>query len=203
MPAYEKSVFLNCPYDEHFEPLFHASVLTIAALGFTPRCARDSEGDADARIDRIARALRESKYSIHDLSRFQAQGPDELPRFNMPLELGMALSLRYLGKTSGVVHNWVALVPGGFVHHRFISDLAGFDPPSHDQTVAALIKAISGWLMIQPDFEPPAPPPRTILDSYPKLITLLDRAKHDALGYLTWPAILQSVNLVVSEMSVP
>ncbi len=124
MPSYERSVFLNCPFDDLFAPLFHAAVLTIAALGFTPRCARESEGEADPRIDRIAKGLRESKYSIHDLSRFQSEGPDNLPRFNMPLELGMALSLRYLGKSSGTPHNWVALVPSGFVHQEFISDLA-------------------------------------------------------------------------------
>jgi hypothetical protein len=127
-------VFLNCPFDDLFAPLFHAAVLTIAALGFTPRCARETEGESDQRIDRIARGLRESKYSIHDLSRFQGEGPDNLSRFNMPLELEMALSIRYQGKTSGTPHNWVALVPSGFVHQKFISDLAGFDPPVHEQT---------------------------------------------------------------------
>jgi hypothetical protein len=95
---YETSVFLNCPYDDKFAPLFYAAVLTIAALGFKPRCARESEGESDPRIDRIARGLRESKYSIHDLSRFQGEGPEQLSRFNMPLELGMALSLRYQEK---------------------------------------------------------------------------------------------------------
>ena len=100
MPSYERSVFLNCPYDDAFAPLFHAAVLTVAALGFTPRCARESEGESDPRIDRIARGLKESKYSVHDLTRFTGEGPDQLARFNMPLELGMALSLRYLGKAS-------------------------------------------------------------------------------------------------------
>ncbi len=98
MPSYERSVFLNCPFDDLFARLFHAAVLTIAALGFTPRCARESEGESDPRLDRIAKGLRESKYSIHDLSRFQGEGADNLSRFNMPLELGMALSIRYDGK---------------------------------------------------------------------------------------------------------
>jgi hypothetical protein len=59
-------------------------------------------------MDRIAKVLGESKYPIHDLSRFQGEGPDNLPRFNMPLELGMALSLRYQGKMTGTPHNWVS-----------------------------------------------------------------------------------------------
>jgi len=62
--AYEKSVFINCPFDDDFQPLFHAIVLTVAAQGFTPRCAHETEGQADPRIVRIARGLMESKYSI-------------------------------------------------------------------------------------------------------------------------------------------
>jgi len=84
LPSYERSVFLNCPFDDLFAPLFHSAVLTIAALGFTPRCARETEGESDPRIDRIAKGLSQSKYSIHDLSRFQGEGPDNLSRFNMP-----------------------------------------------------------------------------------------------------------------------
>jgi hypothetical protein len=203
VPSYETSVFLNCPFDDLFAPLFHAAVLTIAALGFTPRCAREYEGESDPRIDRIARGLGESKYSIHDLSRFQGAGPDNLSRFNMPLELGMALSNRYHGKTSGNPHNWVALVPTGFVHEKFISDLAGFDPPAHEQTAASVIKAISGWLTIQPDYSSPAPSPKNILEAYPKLVDLLEEAKAEALGHLTWPVIVKNVERVITAMSEP
>jgi hypothetical protein len=193
-------VFLNCPFDDSFAPLLHAVVLTIAALGFTPRCARDTEGESDPRIDRIARGLRESKYSIHDLSRFQGEGPDNISRFNMPLELGMALSIRYQGKVSGIPHNWVALVPLGFVHQKFISDLAGFDPPSHEQTPVTVIRSVAGWLMIQPDFTPPAPSPKKILAAYPDLVKLLEEAKNDGLGYVTWPMIMKSVERVISAL---
>ena len=199
-PSYERSVFINCPFDDLFAPLFHAAVLTIAALGFTPRCARETEGESDPRIDRIARGLRECKYSIHDLSRFQTEGADQLPRFNMPLELGMALALRYHGKITGTPHNWVALVPPGFVHQRFVSDLAGFDPPSHDQTPMSLIRALSAWLMIQPDYSPPAPSPKMILDVYPDLIQALDRARNESLGQLTWPVIVRNVERIVTAM---
>ena len=203
MPGYERSVFLNCPFDDLFAPLFHVAVLTIAALGFTPRCARESEGESDPRIDRIAKGLRESKYSIHDLSRFHSEGADHLPRFNMPLELGMALSLRYQGKITGIPHNWVALVPYGFVHQKFISDLAGFDPPSHEQTPTSVIKAISGWQTIQADYSLPAPSPKAILQAYPTLVKSLEEAKAEALGHLTWPVIVKSVERVVTAMSEP
>lgn len=200
MPAYEKSVFINCPYDDAFVPLFHAIVLTIVARGFTPRCARESEGQADPRIIRIARGLTDSKYSIHDLSRFQGEGAQNLARFNMPLELGISLGIRYLKEGTGSEHNWVALVPENFVHHRFISDLSGYDASAHDQQPATVIRKVAAWLSIQPDFSPPTPTAMTIFEAYPAFSALLDEARVSELGTLTWPAVLRSAQVVVSRM---
>lgn len=201
MPAYEKSVFINCPFDAPFEPLFHAIVLTVAARGFVPRSARESEGQAEPRITRIAKGLMESRYSIHDLSRFQGEGAENLARFNMPLELGMALGMRYLKEGTGAQHNWVALVPQQFVHHRFISDLSGYDAPDHDQQPATVIKQVAAWLSIQPDFCPPTPTAKTILDAYPGFCVLLEQAKAESLGTLTWSSILKNAESVVGLMA--
>jgi hypothetical protein len=63
-----------------------------------------------------------------------------------------------------------------------------------------MIKAVAGWLTIQPDYSPPSPSARMILEAYPKLEAMLAEAKKDSLGYLSWPAILKSVERVVSEM---
>jgi hypothetical protein len=95
----------------------------------------------------------------------------------------------------------VALVPEGFVHHKFVSDLAGVDIPSHDQTPANVIRAISGWLTLQPDYSPPAPSPRTILEAYPQLEELLKKSKNDALGHLTWPVIAGNVDRVITSLA--
>jgi hypothetical protein len=200
VPLYEKSVFINCPFDDIFEPLFHAIVLAIAARGFTPRCARETEGQADPRIVRIAKGLMESKYSIHDLSRFEGEGPENLARFNMPLELGIALGIRYLKEGTATIHNWVALVPENFVHNKFISDLAGYDASDHDQEPVTVIRRVAAWLSLQPDFTPPTPTAKTILDAYPGFCALLEKAKNDSLGSLTWPAIVKSAQMTVSQM---
>jgi hypothetical protein len=201
-PVYEKSVFINCPFDAAFEPLLFAIVLTVAARGFTPRSARESEGQADPRIVRITDGLMTSKYSIHDLSRYQGEGAENLSRFNMPLELGVALGIRAMGKERGREHNWVALVPGGFVHQRFISDLAGFDPPTHDEQPGGVTRAVAAWLSLQPDFSPPTPPARAILDAYPQFAGRLTDAKRDALDTLTWPTILAQAQLTASQLPV-
>jgi hypothetical protein len=218
-PSDAQSVFINCPYDGPFEPLFHAIVLTVVARGFRPRCARETEGEASPRIARILEGLRQSRYSIHDLSRFQGEGPENLARFNMPLELGIALGFRHLGETAAIKagnlpaemvtsgtlcpqHNWLALVPHGFVHQKFISDLAGYDVPSHDQTPAMVISRVAAWLSKQPDFTLPTPPAKAILGAYPEFCELLKRTRDAALGELTWPEILQAAALIASALPV-
>jgi hypothetical protein len=180
--------------------LLHAIVLTVAACGFTPRCALESEGQADPRIVRIAKGLIESKYSIHDLSRFQGEGSENLARFNMPLELGIALGIRYMKEATPSAHNWTALVPEHFVHHKFVSDLAGYDVPAHDQQPMTVIKKVAAWLSLQSDFSPPTPTAKTIFDAYGGYCDLLATAKADALGTLTWPSIIKAAQTVVSNM---
>jgi hypothetical protein len=201
MPAeFDKSVFINCPFDSLFEPLFHAIVLTVAALGFTPRCARESEGQAEPRIIRIAKGLSESKYSIHDLSRYQGEGELNLPRFNMPLELGMAVGMTHLRESTARPHNWVVLVPPGFVHHLYISDLLGFDAPDHDGQARAVIQKVSAWLKVQPDFNPPAPTALAILEAYPGYCALLEDARKQALDSLTWPIVVRTALAIVRDL---
>jgi hypothetical protein len=181
-------------------------VFTVAALGFIPRCARETEGEADPRMLRIAKGLLTSKYSIHDLSRFQGEGAENLARFNMPLELGMALGIRYLcqeeKRASGATHNWLALVPENFVHQKFISDLAGYDALDHDQTAQRIIQRVANWLQVQADFTPPSPKPKAVLDAYPKFRQSLDDAKQQALGTLTWVAITAAAATVIADIPV-
>src|SRR5260370_37756449 len=109
-PAYEKSVFINCPFDADFRELLLAIVFSVAAHGFVARSARETEGTAEPRISRIWQTLAHSKYSIHDLSRYSGEEPDNIARFNMPLELGMAAALRFERMGTDQPHNWLILV---------------------------------------------------------------------------------------------
>ena len=188
--SYEKSVFINCPYDPGFVDLFHSIVFTVVAHGFIPRSAKESEASADPRIERISEALFESKYSIHDLSRFTGEGVDNFARFNMPLELGIAIALRHAGRRTGRVHNWQVLVAGGYAYQRFASDLAGFDPSMHDMTVASMVRVVSSWLRRQPDVATPAPSARAVLAAYEEFRLQIEHLRHEALDDSIWPDIL-------------
>src|ERR1700744_6576762 len=93
----ERSVFINCPFDQEYQPLMRAACFAIMACGFAPRCALDFSDSGAVRIAEIVRMIADSDLSIHDISRVELDERSKLPRFNMPLELGADLGLRLGG----------------------------------------------------------------------------------------------------------
>jgi len=84
---FEKSVFINCPFDADFEPILQAVLFSVIYLGFLPRLASERNDGAENRLEKIRGLIEASKYSIHDLSRCQAKRKGEYFRLNMPFEL--------------------------------------------------------------------------------------------------------------------
>jgi hypothetical protein len=139
-----RCVFINCPFDAAYEPNLQAIVLGCVACGFTPRCAIDSGAAAAQRLSRILEGLCSCHLSIHDLSRCQGEGEEAPARFNMPLELGMAIARRHV---SPDLHpDMLILVPQGHQYVRFVSDLAGIDPAPHDGTPPMVLRRVMAWL---------------------------------------------------------
>ena len=120
----ELSVFINCPFDRDFRPIYDAIVFATVCCGFLPRSATESGSVSLPRMDRITRAMLSSKYSIHDLSRCRGEGDRNLARFNMPLELGIAMAQKYASEEPVSAHDWLLLVPRGHQYKQFISDMA-------------------------------------------------------------------------------
>jgi len=91
MPASPSaSVFINSPFDETYQPLFEAIIFCVSACGFVPRCTLELTDAAEVRIENIYRLIAQCNHSIHDISRTEVEDqPYRLPRFNMPLELGI------------------------------------------------------------------------------------------------------------------
>jgi hypothetical protein len=147
----ETSVFVNCPFDAEYANLFDAIIFATVCCGFVPRSALESGTVADPRITRILEPLCSSKYSIHDLSRCRGEGDGRLARFNMPLELGMAMARRHLTRVKAKRHDWLVLVPSGHLYLQFISDLGAFDPKTHDSSVEGVLQPVMVWLASRPD----------------------------------------------------
>jgi hypothetical protein len=140
-------VFLNCPFDDAFRAQREAIVFTCVHAGFHPILATSSGKTGRPRLERILGALASCRFSIHDLSRCRGEGDENLARFNMPLELGMAMAMG-ADTVSRVPHEYLILVPDeALLYQRYISDLAGLDPQTHDGTAPRIAAEVLAWLL--------------------------------------------------------
>lgn len=119
-----ESVFLNIPYDAAFEDLYLAYIVGLSQLGLRMNVtlAVPNQG----RLDTILSLIEASDFSIHDLSRVELS--HGIPRFNMPLELGLALYHSKRGKRPHRVHLFDAKP---YQALRSTSDVNGIDPQIH------------------------------------------------------------------------
>ena len=92
--AYVRQVFLNCPFDDGYRPIYEAIIFSVIHCGFVIRCAREREDSGEPRISKIVEIIRASQFGIHDISRVELDEVNHLPRFNMPLELGLFLGAK-------------------------------------------------------------------------------------------------------------
>jgi hypothetical protein len=193
------SVFINCPYDKEYRPIFDAIIFATICCGFLPRCAMESGCTAVPRMDRITRAILSSKYSIHDLCRCKGEGDANLARFNMPLELGVSMAQRF--SPSGTEnHDWLLLVPRGSEYVRFLSDLAGFDPKQHDSNIETIVPAVMSWLATRPDAVY-VPRPREVLGALSVFLDEKSQLNDDWKDEVPWSDIVRLAMLLAQAHS--
>jgi hypothetical protein len=126
--------------------MFEALIFAVRALGFRPRAAREIDDGADVRIDKIMKIIGECRYGIHDLSRTEVDPNTELPRFNMPLELGIYLGGRRFGDEEQKKKSTLILDVELFRYRNFISDLAGMDIHAHAGDPIQAVREARDWL---------------------------------------------------------
>src|SRR3954453_8994047 len=103
-----ESVFINCPFDADYQPLFRALIFAVQDCGFVARSALERDDGAEGRIEKIRRIIGESAFGVHDISRTELHADTALPRFNMPLELGLFLVAKYFGGESHALKSfWI------------------------------------------------------------------------------------------------
>jgi hypothetical protein len=138
----KREVFVNCPFDPAYTELFNALMFTIYDCGFAPRCAKEI-GTGDQRLPKICEMIAECPLGIHDISRTILDPKSKLPRFNMPLELGV-----FLGHKTFVEKKKALLVldTSKFRYQKFCSDLAGIDIQAHNERPRDLIRIVRNWL---------------------------------------------------------
>ena len=137
-----ESVFINCPFDAEYQPLFRALVFAVQDCGFAARSALERDDGSEVRIDKIRRIIAESAFGIHDISRTEPDTATGLPRFNMPLELGIFLGAKYFGAGEHARKACVILDRERYRYQAFCSDLAGHDIRPHNGADQEVIRAV-------------------------------------------------------------
>lgn len=146
---YASNVFFNCPFDDAYENLRDAMVFAIYDCGFVPRCALEESNGGDVRFEKIKKLIEESKFGIHDISRTELDQIDEntaLPRFNMPLELGVFIGAKKFGDSRQKSKNLLILDRDKYRYQIFVSDIAGHDIRSHGNNPEKLVAEVRNWL---------------------------------------------------------
>ncbi len=147
--VFGNNVFINCPFDADYQPLLHGILYCAMYLGFNPRIATERADSAENRLAKIVGLIRESKYSIHDLSRSQARRKGEHYRLNMPFELGIDYGSRQFGGTEFAEKSILVLEEKSYATQRALSDLAGCDVQSHGGDVAKAVLKVRNWFATQ------------------------------------------------------
>lgn len=129
LPRTRVSVFLNIPYDASFQNLYLAYIAGVSSFGLIPRATLEIPG-GERRLDRIFSLIRSCAYSLHDLSRVELDPhPPRTPRFNMPFELGLAVSWQKLKRAN---HTWFVFEAIAKRAEKSLSDLSGTDVYIHN-----------------------------------------------------------------------
>ncbi|MCX6879840.1 MAG: hypothetical protein NTW21_39455 [Verrucomicrobia bacterium] len=185
--AYARQVFLNCPFDPGYRPIYEAIIFTVLACGFVIRCSREREDSAEPRIAKIVEIIRNSKFGIHDICRVELDEVNGLPRFNMPLELGLFLGAKaYSGEPAQKKKCCLVLDTEAYRYQKFISDIAGQDIRAHGGNPEKALTETRHWLVTVGDRKR-LPGPADLKQAYREFRTDL-------------PEILDKVSLAEDEI---
>jgi len=146
MASYEDSIFINCPFDPQYRATFHALVFVVHECGYFARSALEIDDSGQVRIQKIQQIISECRLGIHDISRTEPEPESKLPRFNMPLELGLFLGAKRYGDARQQSKSCKILDTERFRYQNFCSDIAGQDISAHGGDPEQAIKAVRNWL---------------------------------------------------------
>jgi len=142
---YEENVFINCPFDTEYASIFEAIVFAVNDAGFRPKCARERLDSSEIRLQKITELISASRYSIHDLSRTSLDTVNALPRFNMPLELGIDLGCKQFHPDCSD-KSLLIFDTEQYRFQKFVSDLSGQDIAQHGNNPKTAVSRVRNWL---------------------------------------------------------
>lgn len=145
--AFDKNIFINCPFDDDYIPLLKPLLFIIKKIGFNPRISLERNDSGEIRLHKIKELIESSKYSIHDLSRAKSTKAGEYFRQNMPFELGLDLGCRdYNSKYIFRGKKILILEEEKYSTQKALSDLSFADCKCHKGDAEELIYEVRNWL---------------------------------------------------------
>jgi len=146
--SFEKSVFINCPFDEDYLPLLKTLLFTIKKLNFIPRISLERNDSGEVRLHKIKELIEASKFGIHDLSRSKSSNANEYFRQNMPFELGLELGCRdYHPAPKFRQKKILILEEEKYSTQKALSDLSFADCQCHQGEAEELVYVIRTWFV--------------------------------------------------------
>lgn len=153
-PPFDRSVFINCPFDEDYAPILQAIAFCVTYMGFFPRLAPENADNAVPRLERIGDLIRSSRYGIHDLSRCKVTAADEYVRMNMPFELGLDHACRRYGNEDLATKRLLVLEHARYDFQKALSDIAGWDIRAHKGDNETAVRHVRSWLIACAEAKP-------------------------------------------------
>jgi len=145
-PTFDNNIFINCPFDRAYLPLLKPLLFTVIDCRLEPRIASERSDSGEERIKKIRELIRESRYSIHDLSRMEVIRAGDLPRFNMPFELGLDFGGRYFGPKALTRKRCLILEKERYRFQKVLSDISGSDIRAHNSDPETLVRTVRNWI---------------------------------------------------------
>lgn len=164
--TYENSVFLNCPFDPTYRPLFEAVTFAVYDCGFFPRCALEVDDGSQVRIEKITSIIAQCRLAVHDISRTELDAVNHLPRFNMPFEFGIFVGAKTFGTDEHRRKACIVFDTDRYRYQKFISDIAGQDVHEHRCSARAVIQQLRDFLSAHVEHETVLPGGRTVAERY-------------------------------------
>lgn len=143
--AYNRSVFINCPYHPRYRIILRAIVFAVFACNLRPRCALEASNGGVIRFEKIVTLVKDCRWGIHDLSDIRDE-PSDVPHFNMPLEFGLFFGAHRFGGAHQRRKSCLLIVGDAAAFRSSCSNLAGVDVTAHRNRPHEAIIAVRDWV---------------------------------------------------------
>jgi hypothetical protein len=144
--VFDRNVLINCPFEAQYRPVLDSLLFCVTRAGMTPKLATDRADAGESRLEKICGLMKESRFSVHDLSRCQATKKGEISRLNMPFELGIDYGYRNCGNPGLATKRFLVMDEKPHRLRQALSDINGWDPTAHEGNAEKALKELRNWL---------------------------------------------------------